>query len=298
MVYDAIIAGGGPAGLSAALILGRSCRKVLVIDEGKPRNRFAEKMNGFPTRDGIPPFEFLEMSRQELGNYGVRIISGRVTRIHKEKDGFKVIAGQQSFACRKVLLATGLQDRLPALPGVENFYGKGVFHCPYCDGWPYRNKAIAVIAEKPAAAIAYCKTMLNWTGRLFLLSDYTSRLSAGKTAELERLGVEITNGCVEKLAGRGHLESISLKGGRKIRVAALFFSTSSHQKSELADMLRLQYNRKGAVKFNKYMESSEKGIYVAGDMVKETQLVVFAAAEGARAGVMINQALIREDRGK
>ena len=150
-VYDAIIVGAGPAGLSAALILGRCRRRVLIFDDGKPRNEASHALHGFLTRDGIQPAELLRIAREQLEPYNVAIKRTHVLNVNRMEYGFEVILGDGSHLhARKVLLATGLIDRIPKIEGLEPLYGTSVFHCPFCDGWEVRDQAIAALREHGA----------------------------------------------------------------------------------------------------------------------------------------------------
>src|SRR5687767_12385523 len=143
-MYDVIIVGGGPAGLSAALVLGRCRRTVLVIDQGKPRNAAAQAMHGYLTRDGINPSDLLHLARRELRRYGVEFRRDEVTQAKRQRDRFEVVTHKRErFRSRKLLLATGIRDQLPRIEGLTELYGISVHHCPYCDGWEWRDRALA-----------------------------------------------------------------------------------------------------------------------------------------------------------
>jgi len=180
-MYDVIIVGGGPAGLSAALILGRALRKVIVFDSGKPRNYRSRHAHGFLSRDGINPLELLRIGRDELNKYEVAFSTKTIVHAECLGDSFEVMdeAGN-SYISKKLLIATGLVDDLPALEGVESFYGSSVFHCPYCDGWEMRLKPLAAYGKgKSGAGLAM--SLKNWSDDVVLLTD--GRMLTDKEAE-------------------------------------------------------------------------------------------------------------------
>lgn len=162
--WDVIIVGGGPAGLNAALVLGRCRRKVLLVDEGKPRNAKSHTLHGFLSRDGIPPHELLEIARHQLIPYPtVSLLHGRIKSATRTDDGFSIQAENGNrFSTRKLLLAGGVVDTLPAPPGFRELYGIGVFHCPYCDGWEMRDKPIAVYGRGDDKGAALALEMTIW----------------------------------------------------------------------------------------------------------------------------------------
>jgi thioredoxin reductase len=295
-IYDVIIAGGGPAGLSAALLLGRSRRSVLVFDSGIYRNQASSSMNGFLTRDGTDPREFLKLAREELGKYGVEYIADRITTVAGKEGNFQVsLADKTMYTCKKLLLATGLTDQLPAVPGIEEFYGSHVFHCPYCDGWELDMRPVAVLAARSKAAVAFSRKMLNWSRQVTLLTSYCGRMDEGEQAELRANGIVLNPGNIVALSrSRENLLLLEFDNGERLGVGGLFFSIPCVQRSTLAAQLQCRITGDGAIKVDRHQETTVKGVYAAGDMVRDMQLVVIAAAEGARAAVNINNALSGE----
>src|SRR4051812_1982687 len=170
-MYDVIIVGGGPAGLSAALVLGRCRRSVLLIDSGNPRNAVARAMHGFLSRDGTPPAEFLEMSREQIAKYDtVELRSGCVESAKRGDEHFTIrLRGGEEHSARILLLATGLVDDVPELEGIHEFYGKSVHLCPYCDGWEHKDERIVVFGPGQMGADLALE-MLGWSSRVTWLT--------------------------------------------------------------------------------------------------------------------------------
>lgn len=297
MMYDVIIIGGGPAGLNAAMLLGRSRRKVVLFDSGHHRNRWATHMNGFLTDDGMPPKVFIEKSRAELTKYGIEIIDKTIATATYSKEHFIVndIDGKV-YKSRKLLLATGLKDHLPELEGIEDLYGKSVHHCPYCDGWESRDKAIAVYG-KERDGIGQALAMKNWSDDVTLYTDGTNKFRKIDTDLLKRNGVKVCTDAIVRLEGKkGMLQHIVLTTGEKRAQQAMFFSTGSSQQCDLGEQLGCEFTGKGVIKTHREQKSNIPGLFVAGDAARDMQLVVVAAAEGAKAGVAINMELQKEDR--
>lgn len=296
-MYDVIVIGGGPAGLNAAMLLGRSRRKVLVFDGGKPRNRWSRNMNGFLTSDGMNPREFIQRGRAELEKYNVEIKDIEVASATYSKGEFVVNDAEGTvYRSRKLLLATGLKDNWPEVEGFEEFYGKSVHHCPYCDGWENRDKAIAVYG-KDRSGIGQALAMKNWSDDVTLFTDGTDKLQRGDLELLELNGVKVDKGKIARLEGEdGMLQNIVLQGGEQRAQQAMFFSEGTKQQSGLGEMLGCEFTSKGVVKTRRQQQSNIPGLYVAGDAARDMQMVIVAAAEGAKAGVAINMDLQQEDR--
>jgi thioredoxin reductase len=292
-MYDAIIVGGGPAGLSAALILGRSRRRVLLCDNGRPRNRWAKEMHGYLTRDGVAPAEFLRMAREEISRYGIEFQHVTVKNARAEQGGFEVEL-ENGLRCRsrKLLIATGVADELPPIPNIKPFYGSSVHHCPYCDGWENRDKRIAVYSRKPGLALS----MLTWSSDVMLFTDGPARLKRADRNRLAARKIAVHPEKIARLEGEdGVLHRIVLENGKCIERDSLFFSDSQHQACDLATGLGCILNRRGTVDTNKLEMSNIPGLYVAGDASRDVQLVIVAAAEGAKAAFAINVALQNDE---
>jgi thioredoxin reductase len=296
MDADVIIVGAGPAGLSAALILARACRTVLVFDHGRPRNGSASQLHGYLTRDGVPPHDFRAMARDELSRYqAVRFVDLEVTEAACDDSRFHVTTiDDQRFFSKKLLLATGVVDHVPDIQGLRELYGRSVFHCPYCDAYEVRDKRLAVYGcEERGYGLAL--ELLGWSKDVVLVSDGPCGIDAAGLARLAKHHIDVREEKVARLEGSdGRLARIVFESGDPIDRDALFFTTGQAQRSHLADELGCEFNDKGTVRTGPYQTTHLPGLYVAGDASRAVQWVVVAAAEGAEAAYSINQDLLKE----
>lgn len=296
-MFDVIIVGAGPAGLSAALMLGRCRRTVLVCDTGRPRNAASHAIHGYLTRDGLAPREFLAIARRELAKYGtVELRDVEVVGAECLDGRFRVtMTGGAQASARKLLLATGVADNLPTIDGFRELYGRSVFHCPYCDGWEVRDQPLAVYGRGDRG-LGLSLELTTWSRDLVLCTDGASEIDDDGRGRLERNGITIREDRVARLEGRdGVLERIVFEDGSDLRRRALFFTTGQSQRSNLSNQLGCEFNDKGTVRTGKYETTHLTGLYVAGDASRAVQWVVVAAAEGAEAAFAINTDLTKED---
>lgn len=297
-MWDSIVVGAGPAGLSAALILGRCRRRVLLCDRGTPRSWASKEMHGYLSRDPMPPDAFRQAGLDELTRYtSVEFRQMEVAEAHRRDDtGFTIAAsGGERFDCRKLLIATGLFDELPPIDGVRELFGKSVFQCPYCDGWEMRDKPIAVYGRR-RRGFEMARAMTAWSRDLVLCTDGPAGLSLDDRDALAGQSIALVETRISHLAGQGgHLDAIVFENGDRRPAAALFFDLPSRPQSNLAQMLGCGFMRDGGVRCAKYSESSVPGVYAAGNITRDVQLSIVAAAEGAKAAFGINRALTRED---
>ena len=297
MQFDVLIVGGGPAGLSAALILGRCHRSVLLCDAGHQRNLSSHAIHGLLGREGHSPSSFLIEARKELSRY--KSVSVRETSV----TDIVPAGGEFAFSCgdgttgkaSKVLLATGLVDELPELAGMETLYGVSVHHCLYCDGFEYAGKPVAAFGRGDKGA-ELAVMMKHWIEDVVACSDGTE-VSGEAAQKLEEHNIPLRSEAIESLEGtNGELTKIIFKSGPDLARAGLFFSTGCHQASDLSKGLGCQRNAKGGVVTDPDTEeTSVPGVYVAGDVSRDVLLVVVAIAEGAQAAVAINKAILRRD---
>jgi thioredoxin reductase len=296
--YDVTIVGGGPAGLSAALILARACRTAIVFDAAHPRNAVVAHLHGLLSRDGVPPLELLRAAREDLARYQtVQIEQVEVTSARCMKPGFEVtLATGRTCLSRKLLIATGVMDNVPNIPGLRDFYGRSVFHCPFCDGWEVRGQPIAVYG-RGARGHGLALEMLGWTRDLVLCTDGPADLDDAQRLDLARNGIVIREERVTRLEGhKGLLECVQFDAGGALARRALFFTNGQHQASSLARNLGCAFNDKGTVHTGRHESTTVSGLYVAGDASRDVQWVVIAAAEGAEAAYAMTLDMLAEDR--
>ena len=296
MPIDVVVIGGGPAGLSAALMLGRCRRSVLVCDDARPRNRVSHALHGYLSRDGTPPAELVRIGRDEAEGYGVEHRHARVLRV--ERVGREFLAHVESgapVAARKVLIASGVEDHLPDIPGFEACYGRSVFHCPYCDGWEWRDRRLAVYGRGMAGA-ALSLSLQTWSRDVVLLGDGAPRVPEAAAPRLAERGIDVRGNHVQSLDHRdGMVEAVVFEDGSRVERDAIFFTTGQHQQATLARDLGCEISRKGTVRTDRFGQTCVEGVFVVGDASRDVQFVVVAAAEGAKAAVAINQQFQAED---
>ena len=293
-MFEVIVIGGSSAGLSAALTLGRARRRAIVFDDGKPCNRFSHASHGFLTRDGVHPADLLALGREQLARYEtVALRNARVTAVESVEGGFRVATGTgDPVQARALLLATGIQDVLPQIDGLEPLWGASVFHCPYCDGWEVRDQPLAVYgADKPAFHKALMLT--QWTDKLTLCTDGAPDLNQEQRATLQRHNVRIIDQPVTRLQATGdRLEQIVFADGSALDCAALFISPKMKHRTPFAEMLGCALTEQGYVQADAQGRTSVPGVYAAGDLASPMRSVANAVAQGAAAGAGINADMI------
>jgi thioredoxin reductase len=298
-VYDVVIVGGGAAGLSGAIVLGRCRRRVFLCDVGQPRNQASQAVHCLLGHEGTPPTELLARGRRELERYTtVESHANRVTEITPAGNQFDVAcADGLTLRARKVLLTTGLTDEVPRLEGIEQLYGRSIHHCPYCDGFEHRDQPLAVYgAGDKGASLALM--MKQWSSDVLLCTDGGSEASPTMQSRLQQHDIAVCPEKITQLEGTedGALRRIHLQGGKILERTAIFFTTGCHQASGLSAALGCARDEKGGIISDPITEeSSVRGVYVAGDATRDVLLVAVAIAEGAKAGVAINRALLQED---
>ncbi|MBC8139236.1 MAG: NAD(P)/FAD-dependent oxidoreductase [Fibrella sp.] len=295
--YDAIIVGGSYAGLSAAMQMARARRRILVVDSGKPRNRFAPASHGFFGQDGQSPKTMIEMARKQVLAYPtVRFEQGEATQATQEENGFRVTFGANRVArARRLVLATGVKDDLPEIPGMKELWGTGVAHCPYCHGYEVAGRKIAILSDKEPG-VHQALLLRDWSDDVTLLLNGAGELGAEDRARLEARRVKIAAGTVARLISKGQeLDAVEFADGKRLPFGALFIGTRYSLTSPLAEQLGCEIVR-GAfgptVKTDDFKQSSVPGVYVAGDAGRAMHSATFASADGVLAGVGAHQSLI------
>lgn len=291
--YDVVVIGGGAAGLSAALVLGRARRAVAVVDAGAPRNAPATHMQGFLSRDGMPPDELLRVAREEVRGYGVTLIDDHVTEI---ETGFSLrLAAGRRIVARRLLFATGATDELPEIAGARERWGRDFLHCPYCHGWEVRDRAIGVLGTNPGS-IDHAHLLREWSSDIVVFT-HTLAVAGPERAALETRGIEIVDGRVVRFSIEDdRLTAVVLADGRAVRRDAVFIRPTLHGRSgSLAASLGCAVDEGGFVEVDAAGRTSVPGVWAAGNAANPKAQVITAAGEGSAAAIEINNDLVRED---
>ena len=296
-LYEALIVGGGAAGLSAALVLGRSCRTVVVCDDGRPRNAVADRMHGFMSRDGTRPQELLAIARAELAQYSsVEFIEAHVDAISGERGSFCVeTASGSRYSARRVLLATGVYDALPDIEGLREAWGRSAFVCPYCDGWEVRGKRVAVLAAG-SKAVELAQELRQWTGDALACTQGDDELLPAQRRWLEATGTRTIRSPVRRLhSDGGQTRFVEFEDGSTEHCEAVFLSAPLRPRYPLVDMLGCGLRQDGEIEIDERGRTTVPGVYAAGDAVTTVHQVVLAAASGVCAAMAINEDRLKEE---
>ncbi len=295
MIYDVLIVGGGPGGLSAALALGRARKRVLVADSGPRRNAAAVHMQNFVTRDGTPPNEFRAISREQLRTYAsVEVRDVRVESISGQRGAFRVTLPDAVVEARRILLCTGMLDELLPLEGFRELWGSAIFQCPYCHGWEIRDQRWAYLATA-IDRLPFVLLMRGWTPNVVVFTNAALTVPEEMCARFEAAGVRLDTRPIARLIARGEkLESVQLADGSVVGCDALFAHPPQKQ-VELVRELGLTLDSEGFVQTDPITrETSIPGIYAAGDLAWRMQAAILAAAGGTQAATAINHELTAE----
>ncbi|HYQ66787.1 NAD(P)/FAD-dependent oxidoreductase [Actinophytocola sp.] len=293
--YDVVIVGAGAAGLNAALLLARARRQVAVVDSGQPRNAPAAHMHGFLTRDGISPADFLEAGRAEVLGYGARLIDGRVDTVAGSAGGsFTVRLGSgETLYARSILVATGLHDELPDVPGVRERWGRDVVHCPYCHGYEFRDQSIGVLGTSPGA-VFHAQLIRQWSADVVLFA-HTLDLSTEDRDRLEARGVSVVDGPVARvIVDDDAVRGVELAEGATVARSAVFVVPRMVPNDSLLTDLGCAVEN-GWVSVDRAGATSVPGVYAAGNVTDPRAQVVTAAGVGSAAGFAINLDLVDKD---
>jgi len=291
--HDVAIIGGGAAGLSAALVLGRARRRVAVIDSGSPRNAPAAHMQGYLSRDGMPPSELLAIGRSEVEHYGVEVVVGEVAAV---APGFDLrLANGDTISARRLLVATGVRDDVPEVPGVRDRWGRDLLHCPYCHGWEVRDQPLGVLAGTPGS-VQHALLLRQWSGDVVFF-QHTYELGQDERRQLEARGVRVEEGQVARLVvEEDRLTGVALDDDRVVPRAAVFVRpVITPHEDGLLQRLGCEFHDTGFVRVDSTGLTSTPGVWAAGNVADPRAQVITAAGAGSAAAIAINADLVDED---
>ncbi|MGE2722657.1 NAD(P)/FAD-dependent oxidoreductase [Mycolicibacterium celeriflavum] len=301
-IRDCVVVGGGAAGLSAALVLGRARRRTLLVDAGAQSNLAAHGIGGLLGHDGRPPGELYALGREELSAYpSVEVLTGEVVSGERTDGGFVLQLGDGRIErARRVLLATGMEYRPPSLPGLAELWGRSAFHCPFCHGWEVRDQPLAVLARGERAVHSSLLLRL-WSDDVILLTDGPADLDDAQRRRLRAAGVAIDERPVAELIGAaGYLEAVVFADGDRLPRTGVLVATTLHQRSSLAEQLGAASGEptppaQYPVHVDALYRTSAQGVYAAGDVVAQMPQVATAVAAGSAAAAAVVQSLVEED---
>ena len=296
MRHDAIIIGGSFAGLSAATYIARTRRSVCIIDTGSPRNRFAAHSHGFLTQDGSEPGAMLATARSQVAAYPTAsFIEGEASSAAIAPDGFSVkLATGEVMESARLVLAFGISDDLPAIPGLVERWGKSVLHCPYCHGYEFSGRRLGVLNLSPMS-LQHAMLIAEW-GPTTLYLNGASEPDDAALAQLQKRGVAIERAPVGALRGEGtELSAIELTDGRMSGVDALYLGPRTRLNSEIADQLGCE-TEEGTfgriIRTDAQKGTTVPGVYAAGDITRSVHNVTWASADGVMAGMAVHRSLV------
>lgn len=296
MLLDCAIIGGGPAGLSAALVVGRGRKQVIVFDDELPRNRVTQESHGFITNDGMTPFEIRRAGEADLQKYpNIKIKRSRIVDIQKKEERFTLLTHEgDRFEAKKIILATGLQDILPEIEGIHDVYGKTLFSCPFCDGWELKDKALALIAENQRA-LHMAKLLSNWTKDLIVFSN-GHVLAEEDKALLTAHSIQVIDVPIVSIDhDNGQLRSLQLANGETVKREGGFVASEFKQSAPFAEKLGCQMTKNAGIETDILGRTTVSGIFACGDNLGGPAQLVLAAAAGSQAGMGVIHELVQEE---
>jgi thioredoxin reductase len=299
MLFDCAIIGGGPAGLNAALVLGRARRNTILFDNNNPRNAVTQESHGFITRDGIKPNEFREIADKEIGKYPSVVIQKKeVTSVIKNNQLFELVTSENElYQSKNIIISSGVKDVLPNIENISDYYGKSLFNCPYCDGWELRDKPLVVIIDDQVQGFHFIQTIYNWSKDLVVCTNGRPFQNSEQKRLIHKKGIKIMENKIINFVGKdGQMEKIIFENGERVNRKGGFVLPQLIQSSNFAKQLGCEYNSLGGISTDSYGRTNIHGVYAAGDasVIAPAQLII-AAAEGLRAAVGVNRDLIQKE---
>lgn len=294
--FDVIIIGGSYAGLAAAMALGRALRKVLIIDAGDPCNKQTPQSHNFLTNDGKAPAVIASVARQQVSNYtSVKFMNGIATTAHKVADGFEVyVTTGEKFTAAKIILATGIEDIMPAIPGFAACWGISVLHCPYCHGYEVRHQPTGILANGDTA-FELASLINNWTKDLTVFTNGEAMLTAQQKEKLQMHQIKIVENRIHHIGNsNGYIDSIVFNNGTGAAVKALYARLPFVQHSNIAENLGCALTPEGYISIDAAYKTTVPGVYACGDNASRMRTVANAVAMGTTAGIMVNKEMIEE----
>lgn len=296
MLLDCAIIGGGPAGLSAALVVGRGRKQVIVFDDELPRNRVTQESHGFITNDGMTPFEIRQAGEADLQKYpNIQIKRSRINDIQKREEFFTLLTHEgDAFEAKKIILATGLQDILPEIEGIHDVYGKTLFSCPFCDGWELKDKALALIAENQRT-LHMAKLLSNWTKDLIVFTN-GHVLAEEDKALLTAHSIQVIDVPIVSIDhDNGQLRALQLENGEAVKREGGFVASEFKQSAPFAEKIGCQMTKNAGIETDILGRTTVNGVFACGDNLGGPAQLVLAAAAGSQAGMGVIHELVHEE---
>lgn len=292
-LFDAAIIGGGPAGLNAALVLGRARKNVVIIDENRPRNVVTKESHGFLTRDGISPSEFRRIAMEEISAYpSVSFAADTAVSIAGTNGEFQISTAQGlTFQSKKLLFAVGMKDRPLNIPGLAEVYGKSAFVCPYCDGWELRDEPLVIINKGPEV-MHFAPLISGWTNRFAICTNGPDELTDAQREELQQHQVPVFESPIQSIdSNDGIVQQVILEDGTIIPCRGIFFKPELVTGSDLPREIGCRITEAGMIAVDDFGKTDVPGVYSAGDAASRQLQVIAAASMGAFAAAAINNEL-------
>lgn len=294
--HEVIIIGGSYAGLSAGMTLGRSLRKVLIIDSGQPCNRQTLHAHSFITQDGETPAAILVKAKAQVLQYPtVQFINKKAVRARKQNDGFVIeTESGEKFEARKLLITTGIKDLMPDIPGFAQCWGISVLHCPYCHGYEVKGEKTG-IAGNGDTGYDLVKLLYNWSKNLTLFTNGDATLTTKQWQKLQQYNIPIVESTIQEIThDKGYIKQLNLTDGSHYTVNALFTRVAFEQHSNIAQQLGCEYTQAGYILADEFGTTSVAGVFAAGDNTTPMRAVSVASAAGHKAAAWVNKELIEE----